>query len=153
MSITNSQNSKVVVLGRFASDVGATAGGAVNFGLDRSLRRSFEHFAVFGELLDAIKARGIANSWRGGHTDGAFWRDLDFRLDDVFGPIAAARGDVSGQREIRQRGHGDVVRAADAGFEHATAPDRGGFRLAEMVDAARGGGAADACDCAIDDFS
>src|ERR1700741_631769 len=137
ISITKSQNSKVMVLGRLASDAGVTAAGAVNFELGRSVRRSFEHFALLGECLDAIEARGVADSWRRGHTNCALGRDFYFRLDDVFGPIAAARRDVAGKREIRQRRHGDVVCATDARFQHTATPDRDGFGLAEIVDSAR----------------
>src|SRR5260370_30811335 len=39
------------------------------------------------------------------------FRSRHFRLDDILFPIPPARGDVARQREIRQRRHGDVVRA------------------------------------------
>ena len=57
------------------------------------------------------------------------------RHDDVALPIALARRDVAGQHEIRQRGERDVVRAADARFEHAAAPDRDAVRLGDIVHA------------------
>src|SRR5208282_4972712 len=41
----------------------------------------------------------------------------------VLGPIARRSGDIAGQRKAFQAGEGDVVRAADAGLEHAAAPD------------------------------
>ncbi len=59
--------------------------------------------------------------------------DRYFGLNDIFDPVAAAGGDVPGQREIFQRGKRDVVRPADAGLEHAAAPDRNLPRLAEVV--------------------
>ncbi len=138
----NSQNASVSLLGRggsgfdvvMAGDVNGVASGEVTRGLGFSL--SFEHLAAFGERFDAIEARRVADAGRGGNFYRALRRDFHFRLDDVFGPVAAAGGDVAGQSEIRQRGHGDVVRATDAGFEHAAAPDRDGFLLAEIVDAA-----------------
>src|SRR5437667_3069000 len=46
------------------------------------------------------------------------------RLNDVFFPIASAGGNVSRQLESRQRSHGDIVRAANPGFQHTAAPYR-----------------------------
>ena len=40
-----------------------------------------------------------------------------FRVDNVPRPVTLACGDIAGQNEVRQRGHRDVVRAADARFD------------------------------------
>src|SRR5271163_1742227 len=158
----NSQNASTSLLGRgCCSGFGVTvtalvAGGAngeVSGEVKCALGLSIEHLAALGERLDALQARGVADSRRGGNFYRAVRSDFHFRLDDVFGPVAAASGDIAGQREIRQRGHGDVVRAADAGFEHAAAPDGDGFLLAEIVDAAGGGVPANATEFHIDDFA
>src|SRR5260221_14267098 len=50
-------------------------------------------------------------------------------------------------------GHGDVVGAAYAGFEHAAAPDGDGIFGAEVVDAFGLQGAADAAELDVDDFA
>src|SRR5580693_5684592 len=155
----NSQNASVSLRGRggsgfdvvVAGDVNGVASGEVTRGLGFS--PSFEHLAAFGERFDAIEARRVTDAGRAGNFYRALRRDFHFRLDDVFGPVAAAGGDVAGQSEIRQRGHGDVVRAADAGFKHSSAPHRDGFLLAKIVDAAGWGVAADAAQFHVDDFA
>src|SRR5271170_1176085 len=159
----NSQNASASLLGRgccsefggaaMAGDAGCAANGDVNGDVNCALGLSIEHLAAFGERFDAVQARGVADARRGGNVYGAARRDFYFRLDDVFGPIAAAGGNVAGQREIRQRGHGDVVRAADAGFQHASAPHGDGFLLAEIVNPVCGGVAANAAQFHIDDFA
>ena len=53
------------------------------------------------------------------------------RIDEVGRVVAAAGGDVAGQREVRQRRQVDVVRAADAALEHAAVPDRDAVRRAQ----------------------
>ena len=68
-------------------------------------------------------------------------------------PVAGGGADVAGQSEIGLRGHGDVVSAADAGFEHASAPDGDGVFLAEIVDAAGFVVATDAAKFDVDDFA
>src|SRR5580693_7981960 len=156
----SSQNASVSLLGRGNSNSVAIVGageadcevnGDVNGALGLSL--SIEHLAAFGQRFDAVQARRVADAQSGGNFYRAFCGDFHFRLDYIFGPVAAAGGDVAGQREIRQRGHGDVVRAADAGFQHASAPDRNGFLLAKIVDAAGCGVSADAAQLHIDDFA
>src|SRR5580693_9867110 len=158
----NSQNASANLLGRgdcsgsgvalmAAGGVACEASGGFNCALGDSL--SIEHLAAFGERFDAVQARGVADARRGGNFYRALRRDFHFRLDDVFGPVAAAGGNVAGKGEIWQRGHGDVVRAADAGFQHASAPDGNGFLLAEIVDAAGSGVAADAAEFHVDDFA
>ena len=56
-------------------------------------------------------------------------------LDDVALPVALAGRDIAGQHEIRQRGERDVVRAPDAGFQHAAAPHRDAGGLRDIVHA------------------
>src|SRR3984885_8275958 len=156
----SSQNASVSLLGRGNSNSVAIVGAGeadcevnrdVNGALGLSL--SIEHLAAFGQRFDAVKARRVADARSGGNFYRAFCGDFHFRLDYIFGPVAAAGGDVAGQREVRQRGHGDVVRAADAGFQHASAPDGNGFLLAKIVDAAGGGVSADAAQFHVDDFA
>src|SRR5580692_7972727 len=155
----NSQNASVSLRGRggsgfdvvVAGDVNGVASGEVTRGLGFS--PSFEHLAAFGERFDAIEARRVTDAGRAGNLYRALRRDFHFRLDDVFAPVAAAGRDVAGQGEVRQRRHGDVVCAADAGFQHASAPDGNGFLLAVIVDAAGGGVSADAAQFQVDDLA
>ena len=65
------------------------------------------------------------------HGDRAVGADDDLRIDQVGRVVAAARGDVARQREIRQRRQVDVVGAADAALEHAAVPDRDAVRRAQ----------------------
>jgi hypothetical protein len=60
-------------------------------------------------------------------------------------------GDIAGEGEVGERGEGDVVGAADAGFEHAAAPDGDVALLAEVVDFEGFGEAADAAEFDVDD--
>src|SRR5271167_128625 len=146
----SSQKASASLPGRGCSESGVeTATGEVNCVLDISI----ENLAAFGERFDAIQSRGVADSRRGGDFYGALRGDFHFGFDDVFGPVAAAGGDVAGKSEIGERGHGYVVGAADAGFEHAAAPDGNGLIFAEIVDAAGGGVSADAAEFHIDDFA
>jgi len=69
-----------------------------------------------------------------GHDVDSVRRGFHRRRDDVAFPIALAGGDVARQHEIRQRGQRDVVRAPDAGLQHAAAPHRNARRLGHVVD-------------------
>ena len=88
-------------------------------------------------------------------------RDLDcalgsygyFGRDYVFVPVAFAGGDVAGEREIGERGQRDVLGTADAGFEHAAAPDGDAVLLTKIVNAPPEGVAADAPELYVDDFA
>jgi len=70
--------------------------------------------------LDDLKAttNGV------GHYDLSSAADGDGRLDDVLLPVTAGGGDIAGQREVGQGRERNVVGTADAGLEHAAAPDR-----------------------------
>src|SRR6516162_2195474 len=88
-----------------------------------------------GKRGDAVEAGSEADAGQGGDVDSALSRNSDFRVDDVFAPVPFAGGDIAGERKICKSGHGDVLRAADAGFKHASAPDGNAVALAEVVDA------------------
>ena len=103
--------------------------------------------------LDAIGLDGEAAAGRGGYGDGSVGADGDFGLDDVLRPVAVGGGDVAGEREVRQRGEGDVVGAADAGLEHAAAPDGDAELLGDVVDGDGFGEAADAAYLDVDDLA
>ncbi len=81
------------------------------------------------------------------------WRHGNFGMDDVFRPIAFAGGHIAREAEIGKGRERDIVRAADAGFEHPAAPDGNAMALAEVVDAPRHGVAADAAQFDIDDLA
>src|SRR5438105_427831 len=122
----------------------ASKGAASTHGLAQDL-------APNGEPLDAVAPRLVTDTRAWGHANSSLWRDGHFGIDDVFGPIALAGRDVAGQREIRERGERDIVRAADSGFEHAAAPDGNAVILAEIVDAPRRRESAHAAELHIDD--
>ena len=73
------------------------------------------------------------------------------RLGEVLGEVARRRRRVAGQREARQRGERDVRGAADAGLEHAAAPDGHVERAAGVVHAQRLEVAAHAAGLDVDD--
>src|SRR5882724_4044205 len=87
------------------------------------------------QFFNAIASYFISESRSLWNADGALRRDLNRGLDDVLIPITRAGGDVARKRESRQRGHGDVVRAADAGLEHPPAPHRNIAHLTDIVHA------------------
>src|SRR5258708_8852845 len=90
---------------------------------------------IYRAALDQIEARREADARSVGNAYGALRRDANFRLDDVFAPIAAAGGDIAGERKIRQRGEGKVVGEADARIEQPAAPHRHLGMLANAVNA------------------
>ena len=106
-----------------------------------------------GERGDAVEAGREADAGGGRDVDGAVRRHSDFGIDDVFLPVALARGDIAGEREVRKRRQGDVLSAADAGFEHPSAPDGNFVAPAQVVDALGLKMAADASEFDVDDFA
>ena len=94
-------------------------------------------FLAHGDVLQEIVIEVVAEAGLVADRDGAVRRGFDGGHDDVALPVALAGRDVAGQHEIRQRGERDVVRAADARFEHAAAPDRNAGGLRDIVHALR----------------
>src|SRR5215475_10422094 len=66
----------------------------------------------------------IAESRRLRGADCALWRDGDLGFDDVLDPVARTGGNIARQGVAGERRDGDIVRAADAAFEHAATPYR-----------------------------
>src|SRR5438105_336706 len=77
-------------------------------------------------------------------------RDRDLRLDDVLFPIALGGGDIAWQTEVLKGGKGDVVCAANAGFQHSPAPDGDVVLLANIVHLRRFGETAYAAHFGVD---
>src|SRR5258707_203622 len=92
----------------------------------------------------------IAETWSFRNVNGAFRRNLHFGLDHVFGPIALARGDISRQRIAGQGRNSNVVRAADAAFQHSAAPYGNVFREAVRLNLASARMAAHTAELNID---
>src|SRR5215471_10708049 len=90
-----------------------------------------------GEPVDSLAADLISEPGSLRDVDGATWGDFNLRLDDVLIPVAATGGNVTGQRKSGKGRHRDVVGAADAGFQHATAPYGDPQGAAQVVDATR----------------
>src|SRR5215469_13077033 len=90
-----------------------------------------------GEPVDSLAANLVSEPRGLRDVDGATWGHFNLRLDDVLIPVAPARGNVAGQRKSGKSGHRDVVGAADAGFQHATAPYGDPQGAAQVVDAPR----------------
>src|SRR5579859_5592953 len=96
----------------------------------------FKRLLAFRGFLYALEVGGKTKSRRLRHTNSALRAHRDFRVDDVFAPIAAAGGNVSRQSESGERRHGNIVRAPDARFEHAAAPNRHSVGTANVMDGA-----------------
>ena len=99
----------------------------------------------------AILADRDADAGSRRYADRAVGADLDRRIDQIGIEVAAARGDVARQREVRQRGQMDVGRAADPRFEHAAVPDGDVARRAQIVQPDRLAESADAPRFDVDD--
>src|SRR5258708_4958317 len=96
------------------------------------------------EFFDALAARFQTEAGTRGYANRPLRRDGTFRIDDVFLPVSFAGSNIPGGGEIGKRRECDIVRATDAGFEHAAAPAGDAVPLAEIVDAPRHGVTADA---------
>src|SRR5260370_14114090 len=106
--------------------------------LPEPVRRALaQDLAPYRELLDPLAPRLVANAGTGGHANRPLRGDGHFGIDDVFGPVTLAGGDVAGQRKVSQGGESNIVRSADAGFEQAAAPHRNAVIAAEIMDAPR----------------
>src|SRR5712692_8126378 len=92
---------------------------------------SGQPFFANREFFDRVQSRLKSDPRPRRHANRPLRRDRHFRLDDVLCPIPPARADIARQREIRQRRHGDVVRAPNPRFQHPAAPHRHVVRLAK----------------------
>ncbi len=110
-----------------------------------------ESFFFNGPPFDEFVADMIAESRRLRDANRALGRDVHFGLDDVFGPITLASGNVAGERVAGKRGNGYVVSAADAAFQHAATPGRNVLVEAVSLNLARAGVTADAAELYVDD--
>src|SRR5260221_9598933 len=93
----------------------------------------------------------IAETRRVGNANGSLRGDSDFGLDHVFHPVALAGRDIAGKDISWEGGDRDIVRAADATFEHAAAPYRNIFGEAIRLHCSRTGMAANAAELNIYD--
>src|SRR3989441_7459265 len=108
-------------------------------------------FLFDGKAFDQVAADRITNAGPLRNNDCAARSDLDGGIDDVFVPVAAAGGDVAGKGEAGESGKGNIVGAADSGFEHSAAPDGDFFGGAIFLDGAPAGMSADAAEFDVDD--
>src|SRR5271166_2510141 len=106
-----------------------------------------------GDAGYAIQPRSETDPRSGGDLDCAVWRYGDFGRDYIFVPVAAASGDVTWEGEVGEGGHSDILRTADAGFEHAAAPNGYVVALAKIVNALGLEETADATEFDVDDLA
>jgi len=110
-----------------------------------------EDFLFNGPPFDEFVADMIAESRRLRDSNRALGRNVYLGLDDVFGPITLAGGNVAGQHVAGKSRSGNVVSAADAGLEHAATPGRNVLVEAISLNLARAAVAADAAELYVDD--
>src|SRR5579864_2644650 len=114
------------------------AGHGLHRSFDRNLRAfSLEGFLTHRQLLDSFPADGITEARPRRNGDRPICTDFDFRIDNVFLPVAPARGDIPRQGEAGQCGHRDVVRAANSGFQHPPTPNGNAVLAASFLYAPR----------------
>lgn len=111
----------------------------------------FEDFGSRRQRVNAFFIHFVSQPDAGRSRNGSLRRDFDGRRDDVFRPVTFRRRDIAWQDEAGQRGHVNVVRAANPRFEHAAAPDRNPAFVAIGLNFARFGVAADATEFDVDD--
>src|SRR2546425_13002526 len=104
-----------------------------------------------GKAFDQVAADRIANAGLLRNNDCAARSDFDGGIDDIFVPVAAAGGDVAGKGEAGESGKGNIVGAADSGFEHSAAPDGDFLGGTIFLDGAPAGMSADAAEFDVDD--
>src|ERR1700676_2205626 len=120
---------------------------------DSTSTSSDQPFFPHGKFFDTVAARVVADARPRRHANRALRRDGHFRLDDVLVPVAPARTDVAGQREIRKRRERNVMRPADTRLQHSAAPHRHAILLAQVMDTLRDGVTADTPHLDVDDFA
>src|SRR6266581_7576951 len=105
------------------------------------------------EFFDEVEPWFESDTRARGDANRSLGRNRDFRRDDVFRPITFAGCHVAWKRKIWQRGERNIVRATNAGFEHAPAPHRNAVLLADVVNTPRCGEPANAAEFDIDDLA
>ena len=108
-------------------------------------------FFFDGPTFDEFTADMITEAGFIGNAYSALGRNFDFGLDNVFEPVTFAGRDIARQRVTGKGRDGDVLSAADAGFEHSAAPDGDISCEAVGLDCARIRMAADAAEFDVDD--
>src|ERR1700732_1938538 len=96
----------------------------------RWVQALLEDFTTAGKRLDAVNARCVADTRGRRDANRALTRHLNFRLNNIFVPISSTSRHITRKFKIFEGGHSNIVRAADAGFQHAAAPDRNRVRPA-----------------------
>src|SRR5579863_2566135 len=96
-------------------------------------RELADRLIAHGQLLHQIVAHFIATSRSVGNRDLEIRRHRHLRLNDVLAPVARRGRHIAGQREVLKRRKRYVVRAPDAGLEHAAAPYRNSPLLRGVV--------------------
>jgi hypothetical protein len=123
-----------------AIDLNVSPDWEINFGVGIASKIALCHrFKGFDALLanrqsvHQISPHLIAAARSIGNSDLARRGDRNFRLNDVFFPIAGGSGYIAGQSEVLQCRQRDIVRAADAGLQHSAAPNGYPARLGRVV--------------------
>src|SRR5207244_3333940 len=98
---------------------------------------SSERLLTDGHVAQIIMIDFVTEAYAIGDLDRSVRRDLDTRRNGVALPIAFARRDIAREDEVRQGRKRDVVGAADAGFEHASAPDGNAVGLGQVMNTDR----------------
>src|SRR5437870_2472715 len=87
------------------------------------------------DAREEVKVNGVAEARFVAKRNGPVRRGFHFGSDDVALPISLAGRYIAGHNEIGQRRERDVMRAPNAGFEHAAAPDGDAGGLRDVMNA------------------
>src|SRR2546425_991153 len=115
------------------------------------LALSRQGFLANGQFLDQILSHAVTRARFIADRDHTVCRDAYLGFNDVFLPVTLRRGNIPRQVEIRERGEGNVMGAANSGFQHTPAPHRDAVALGDVVNLNGLGKSADAADLDIDD--
>src|SRR5690349_22812077 len=94
---------------------------------------SNQPFFPHGEFFDAIAPRLVADARPARHAYRALPRDGHFGFDDVLDPVTAACGHIPRQREVGERRERNVMRTADSGLKHPSAPHGNAISLPKIM--------------------
>src|SRR5580704_12129308 len=113
--------------------------------------RSGNAFLANGDGIQKIAIDAVAESRFIAYCDGPARRHFHRGLDNIASPVALAGRYIARQHEVGKRSQRDIVRAADAGFEHSSTPYGNSGGLSDVMHALGFSKSTDAAELDIND--